>query len=98
MERRRSNSILCEHGVLDGRSVSQRTSFRARAASSTKRSMSLIPCQGRRRYVGEKSMSVEKRVRAYLELASKDAEAAELLLAGGNRYSAYHIQQALEKI
>jgi hypothetical protein len=33
-------------------------------------------------------MSVEKRVRAYLELAAKDAEAADLLLAGGNRYSA----------
>jgi hypothetical protein len=33
-------------------------------------------------------MRVEKRVRAYLELASKDADATELLLAGGNRYSA----------
>lgn len=43
-------------------------------------------------------MSVEKRTRAYLELASKDVEAAELLLAGGNRYSAYHVQQAVEKI
>ena len=43
-------------------------------------------------------MSVEKRVRAYLELAGKDVDAAELLLAGGNRYSAYHVQQAVEKI
>jgi HEPN domain-containing protein len=43
-------------------------------------------------------MSVDKRVRAYLELATKDAEAAELLLAGGNRYAAYHLQQAIEKI
>ena len=43
-------------------------------------------------------MSVEKRVRAYIELASKDAEAAELLLAGGNRYTAYHVQQAVEKV
>jgi HEPN domain-containing protein len=43
-------------------------------------------------------MSVEKRVRAYLELAAKDADAAELLLAGGNRYPAYHVQQAVEKI
>lgn len=43
-------------------------------------------------------MSVEKRVRAYLELATKDVDAAELLLAGGNRYSAYHVQQAVEKI
>jgi predicted ATPase len=30
-------------------------------------------------------MSVEKRIRAYLELAAKDAEAAELLLAGTRR-------------
>jgi hypothetical protein len=36
-------------------------------------------------------MSVEKRVAAYLELATKDAEAAELLVAGGNRYAAYHM-------
>jgi len=43
-------------------------------------------------------MSVEKRVRAYLDLAGQDAEAAELLLAGGNRYAAYHVQQAVEKI
>jgi HEPN domain-containing protein len=43
-------------------------------------------------------MSGEKRIRAYLELAEKDADAAELLLTGGNRYSAYHVQQAVEKI
>jgi len=43
-------------------------------------------------------MNGEKRVRAYLELATKDAEAAGLLLAGGNRYAAYHIQQAVEKV
>lgn len=43
-------------------------------------------------------MSVEKRLRAYLELATKDAEAADLLLAGGNRYAAYHVQQAIEKV
>lgn len=43
-------------------------------------------------------MSVEKRVRAYLELAAKDVEAAALLLAGGNRYAAYHLQQAVEKM
>jgi HEPN domain-containing protein len=43
-------------------------------------------------------MSVEKRVAAYLELASKDVEAAELLVAGGNRYAAYHVQQAIEKL
>lgn len=43
-------------------------------------------------------MSVEKRVAAYLELASKDVDAADLLIAGGNRYAAYHLQQALEKL
>lgn len=43
-------------------------------------------------------MSGEKRVRAYLELAAKDVEAAELLLAGGNRYAAYHVQQSVEKV
>ena len=43
-------------------------------------------------------MSAEKRVRAYLELATKDVEAAELLLAGANRYSAYHVQQSIEKV
>jgi HEPN domain-containing protein len=43
-------------------------------------------------------MSVEKRVAAYLELATKDAEAAELLMAGGNRYAAYHTQQAIENV
>jgi HEPN domain-containing protein len=43
-------------------------------------------------------MSVEKRVAAYLELATKDVEAATLLVAGGNRYAAYHVQQAVEKL
>lgn len=43
-------------------------------------------------------MSGEKRIAAYLELATKDAEAAGLLLAGGNRYAAYHVQQAVEKV
>jgi HEPN domain-containing protein len=43
-------------------------------------------------------MSVEKRVAAYLELAGEDVEAAELLVAGGNRYAAYHLQQAIEKV
>jgi HEPN domain-containing protein len=43
-------------------------------------------------------MSVEKRVAAYLELATKDVEAAELLMAGGNRYAAYQMQQAIEKL
>jgi HEPN domain-containing protein len=43
-------------------------------------------------------MSVEKRVAAYLELASKDADAVHLLVTGGNRFAAYHLQQALEKV
>ena len=33
-----------------------------------------------------------------IDLASKDADAADLLMAGGNRYSAYHLQQAIEKL
>jgi HEPN domain-containing protein len=43
-------------------------------------------------------MSVEKRCTAYLKLATKDVEAAELLVAGANRYAAYHVQQAVEKL
>jgi HEPN domain-containing protein len=43
-------------------------------------------------------MSVEKRIAAYLDLAGKDVQAAELLMAGGNRYAAYHLQQAIEKL
>jgi hypothetical protein len=40
-------------------------------------------------------MSAEKRVAAYLELRRRmDAEAVELLVAGGNRFAAYHMQQA----
>src|SRR5689334_19246600 len=98
MERPSPSSIPCVPGVSDGRLVSRRISSRAHAANSTKRRTSSIPCPGRRCYAVARSMSVEKRVRAYLELAAKDAEAAELLLAGGNRYSAYHVQQAIEKI
>src|SRR5262245_13299444 len=98
MERPSPSSTPCERGVLDGKLVSRRTSSLARVASSTKRRTSSIPCQGRRHCAGARSMSVDKRVRAYLELAAKDAEAADLLLAGGNRYSAYHVQQAVEKI
>lgn len=43
-------------------------------------------------------MSVEKRIAAFLELALTDVAAGELLLAGGNRYAAYHAQQAIEKL
>jgi HEPN domain-containing protein len=43
-------------------------------------------------------MSVEKRVLAFLQLAEEDVNAAELLLAGKNRYAAYHLQQATEKL
>src|SRR5882762_8944423 len=98
MKRQRLSSTPCVPGVSDGKPGSRRTSSRARAPSSTKRRTSSIPCQEPRCCAGARSMSVEKRVRAYLELAAKDAEAAELLLAGGNRYSACHVQQAVEKV
>ena len=43
-------------------------------------------------------MSVEKRVTAFLDLAVQDLDAAELLARAGNRYAAYHVQQAVEKM
>ena len=43
-------------------------------------------------------MSVEKRFASFLEQAEKDIEAAELLAAGDNRYAAYHLHQASEKL
>ena len=43
-------------------------------------------------------MSVEKRIRAYLDLTEQDIEAAEVLAKAGNRYAAYHCQQAVEKL
>ncbi len=43
-------------------------------------------------------MSVEKRITAFLALAEQDLDAAELLVAGGNRYAAYHLQQTTEKL
>lgn len=43
-------------------------------------------------------MSVEKRIRAYLDLTEQDLDAAEVLAKAGNRYSAYHCQQAVEKL
>src|SRR5258708_33550445 len=98
MGRGKPGAIRCGPGVSDGTFASAPTSARAHAASSTKKRTSSIPCREPRCCAGARSMSVEKRVRAYLELAGKDADAAELLLAGGNRYSAYHLQQAVEKI
>src|SRR5258708_1281226 len=98
MGRRKPSSIRCEPGVSDGTFASPPTSSRAHAASSTKKRTSSIPCREPRCWGGARSMSVEKRVRASLELAGKAADAAELLLAGGNRYSAYPLQQAVEKI
>src|SRR3954468_14615419 len=98
MGRRSLSSTPCAPGASDGRPTSRRTSSRARVASSTKRSTSWTSCREPQCCAVARSMSVEKRVRAYLELAAKDADAADLLLAGGNRYSAYHLQQAIEKV
>lgn len=42
-------------------------------------------------------MSVEKRIRAYLDL-EQDLDAADVLAKAGNRYAAYHCQQAVEKL
>jgi HEPN domain-containing protein len=43
-------------------------------------------------------MSIEKRIRAYLDLVHEDPQAAEVLARAGNRYAAYHCQQAVEKL
>lgn len=43
-------------------------------------------------------MSAELHIANTLRLAHEDLEAAELLAARGNRYDAYHAQQAGEKI
>jgi HEPN domain-containing protein len=43
-------------------------------------------------------MSVELHIANTLRLAHEDLEAAKLLAARGNRYDAYHAQQAGEKI
>src|SRR5215475_1520780 len=98
MARPKLSSIPCKPGVLAGTFESRLTSFPARAANLTRRRTSSTPCRERRCCMDARSMSVERRVRAYLELAAKDSDAAELLLAGGNRYSAYPVQQGVEKI
>ena len=43
-------------------------------------------------------MSVPRRIVAFLDLATQDAEAARTLAATNNRYAAYHCQQAAEKL
>lgn len=43
-------------------------------------------------------MSVTRRIAAMLDLAVADLDAAGMLAAGGNRYAAYHLQQAVEKM
>ncbi|QCI98432.1 HEPN domain-containing protein [Agrobacterium larrymoorei] len=43
-------------------------------------------------------MSAELHIANALRLAHEDLEAAEMLAAKGNRYDAYHAQQAAEKI
>src|ERR1041384_5896681 len=84
MARRTPSSTPCEPGVSDGKLESPRTSSLAHAANSTKRRTRSTRCHEPQCCAGTRSMSVEKRVRAYLELAAKDADAADLLLAGGN--------------
>ena len=43
-------------------------------------------------------MSVPRRISAFLDLAAQDVDAARTLAAAGNRYAAYHCQQAAEKL
>jgi HEPN domain-containing protein len=43
-------------------------------------------------------MSKGRRVASLLALAGEDVEAAKVLSQAGNRYAAYHCQQALEKL
>lgn len=43
-------------------------------------------------------MSVPRRISAFLDLADADIDAALLLAGAGNRYAAYHCQQAVEKL
>lgn len=43
-------------------------------------------------------MSVPRRISAFLDLAAQDVDAARTLAASGNRYAAYHCQQAAEKL
>src|SRR5690242_2022181 len=74
------------------------TSSRARGASSRKRSTRStrfpeLPGPG-----GRGSMSARRRIESFLDLAAADAAAALLLAASQNRYAAYHVQQAVEKL
>ena len=50
---------------------------------------------GERRSAAERK---KERLGALLYLAEQDADAARLLAAHGNRYAAYHCQQAAEKL
>ena len=43
-------------------------------------------------------MSAEKQIPSYLTLAEDDVKAADLLATASNRYAAYHVQQAIEKL
>jgi len=43
-------------------------------------------------------MSRNRRISALVDLAEQDIDAAEALLVVGNRYAAYHCQQAAEKL
>ncbi|WP_139198898.1 HEPN domain-containing protein [Xaviernesmea oryzae] len=43
-------------------------------------------------------MSIELHIANHLRLAHEDLDAAEMLIRVGNRYGAYHLQQAAEKL
>jgi HEPN domain-containing protein len=43
-------------------------------------------------------MSVPRRIGAFIDLAEQDLDAAAALAERGNRYAAYHVQQAVEKL
>jgi HEPN domain-containing protein len=43
-------------------------------------------------------LAIERRIKAFLDLASADLDAAEVLARVGNHYAAYHVQQATEKL
>jgi uncharacterized protein len=43
-------------------------------------------------------MALDRRIRAYLDLAEQDLDAGAVLAKAGNRYAAYHCQQAVEKL
>lgn len=74
------------------------TSYRARDPSSRRKSTRSTRSHGQLSCEGFGSMSVPRRIVAFLDLATQDAEAARTLAATNKRYAAYHCQQAAEKL